>query len=164
MSRSASTGVLALRFVPSVANKAAPTVAEINAGTDLTPYLTRDGLSTPQEGSTIDIADVSSRFNKTASGSYGGQPAKLKLLRNTVSGSDAAWTALPRGTAGFYVVRRFGGATGASTDAYVAGQRVEVWPVEVLSRAMMDIADNEAQKFEVIAAVTDTPNDDAVVA
>ena len=34
-------------WVPSLANKAAPTVAELNAGTDLSCFLTKDGLTEP---------------------------------------------------------------------------------------------------------------------
>jgi hypothetical protein len=164
MARTGTTGVLALRFVPSIANKAAPTVAEINAGTDLTALLVRDGLTTPLEGNTIDVSDVSSSYNSTAAGTYGGQPVGVKLLRDTVSGSDTGWSTLPRLTSGFLVVRRFGGATNASGDAFASAQRVEVWPITVLSREMMQIAENEAQKFEVKCAVTSAPNDSAVVA
>jgi hypothetical protein len=160
MSRSASTGVVKVQHVPTIANKAAPTVAELGAGTDLTPFLTRDGLTTPSDGSTIDVAGLDSRYNSTASGSYGGQPISLKMFRDSVSADDDGWTALPRQTAGYLVIRRFGG----STVAFAAAQKVEVWPIDVLSRTMMATADNEAQKFEVQAAVPTEPNLDATVA
>jgi hypothetical protein len=164
MSRTGSTGVLALRWVPTIANIAAPTVAEINAGTDLTSKLTRDGLDRPLDGQSIDTADVSNGHNNTAPGSFGGQGVTGKFLRDTVSGSDTAWTTLTRLASGYLVVRPFGGSTGASGDAFAAGQRVEVWPSVVNTRKPIPIADNEAQKFEAKFDVTSAPNLDAVVA
>jgi hypothetical protein len=164
MSRIASTGVIALKFVPTIGSKTAPTVAEIAAGTDLTALLTRDGLTTPSDGSTIDVAGANDRYNATASGSYGGQPITAKFFRDTVTGTDTAWTTLPRQTTGYLVIRRFGGSTNSSGDAFAAAQKVEVWPIDVLSRTMLPIADNEAQKFEVQCAVPSAPEQNATVA
>src|SRR5690349_19218278 len=110
MGRIASTGVIRVQYVPTIASQTAPTTAELTAGVDLTPWLTRAGLSTPSDGSTIDVAGANDRYNSTASGSYGGQPIKLTLLRDSVSGSDTAYSTLPRQTKGFLVIRRFGGA------------------------------------------------------
>jgi hypothetical protein len=81
----------------------------------------------------------------------------MRFHRDAVSGSDTAWSTLPRGTNGYIVVGRFG-----LTPA--AAQRVEVWPISVISREMMDTADNETQKFTVTCAVPTAPNDIAVVA
>lgn len=167
MSRQQSTGVLRAWFVPSVANKSAPTTTEIGAGTDLTLFMKRDGLTTPKSGNTANIADVSSPFNKTAPGTFGGDAVTLKLYRDSVGGSDTAWTTLvplssaaPNGTAGYLVIRRFGGAS----VAIASSQKVEVWPVSVISREMDAIAENEAQSFTAMLAVTDEPDDGAVVA
>ena len=157
MSRTASVGVLKIRYVPTIANKAAPTVAEINAGVDLSSQLTRDGLATPSKGSTIDASDISDAFNSTAAGPYGGDPITAKFHRDAVTGSDTAWSTLPRLTAGYFVVGRFGLTPSA-------GQRVEVWPITVISREMADTAENETEKFTVTCAVPTPPNDNAVVA
>jgi hypothetical protein len=164
MSRIASTGVIAVKFVPTIGTKAAPTVAEIAAGVDLTGLLTRDGLNTPSEGSTIDVAGANERYNATASGSYGGQPITAKFFRDTVTGSDLAWSTLPAQTQGYLVIRRFGGSTNSSSDAFAAAQKVEVWPIDVMDRTMLPIADNEAQKFEVRMAVPTAPVQSATVA
>jgi hypothetical protein len=164
MSRRGSTGVLSLHFVPTIVSKAAPSVAEITAGVDLTGFLVRDGLATPFQGSTIPAATMADRYNATAPGSYGGQPITATFHRDDVTASDLAWTTLVEGTAGFLVVRRFGGATKSSTDAVVAAQRVEVWPISVISREMLPTADNELQRFQVSCAVPTPPARDAVVA
>jgi hypothetical protein len=157
MSRKNSTGVIEVRYVPTIASKSAPTVAEITAGTDVTDFMTRDGLTTPQGGSTADASDAGSRYNSTVAGSYGGEPITMKFHRDSVSADDDAWTTFPRGTAGYLVVNRFG-------VAIAAAAKVEVWPIEVISREMMAIADNETQKFTVVCAVPSEPNDNAVVA
>lgn len=158
MGRIASTGVISVWFVPTIASATlAPTVSEVTAGTDLTPLLTRDGLTTPLDGSTIDIAGANSRYNATASGSYGGQPITLKCFRDSVTGSDTAYVTLPRQTQGFFVIRQFGGATKKSADPILAAQKVDTWPIDVLSRTNEPIADNEARKVSFQLAITAEP-------
>jgi hypothetical protein len=161
MARYASTGILQLHYVASISNAAAPTAAEIAAGSNLTAFLRRDGLTTPLDGSTIDGADVASAYNKTGSGSFGGQPISATFYRN--KGADTAYDALPRGTTGYWVISREVPAAGAG-GTLAAADRVEVWPIDVISRSMMDIADNEYQKFVVTCAVPDAPNIDVAVA
>lgn len=160
MARRQFTGEGRVWYVPTIANTSAPTTSEVNAGTDLTPFLRRDGLTTPQDGNTIDIADASSRFNKTAPGTYGGDAIEIAMYRDSVSGSDTAYAALPRDTAGYIVIRRFGG----STTAIASSQKVEVWQGTVISRAMEPIGDNEPQRFTVRFSVEAVPVDTATIA
>lgn len=147
-------------FVTTIANTSAPTVAEINAGTDLTPFLRRDGLSTPNSGTTIDIADASSQFNKTAPGNRGGDASVLNMYRDSVTGSDTAWSTLVELTAGHIVVRRFGG----STVAPAIGNKVEVYKGTVINREMAQIGDNDPQRFTVMFSVEEAPVLSATVA
>lgn len=160
MARQGSTGQIRLWYVPTISNKAAPTTSEINAGTDLTPQLVRDGLNTPASGQTMDAADASDAYNTTAPGTYGGDPITATFHRNDTGGSDTAWSTLTRTTAGYFVVRRFGG----SSTAIASSQKVEVWPITVISREMAPIADNQTQRFTATSAVTSPPNDNATVA
>ena len=160
MARKGSTGEIRVWFVPTITSTAAPTVAEITAGTDLTPFLTRDGLDTPQGAETIDVSDASSRQNKSAPGTYGGDVITLKCHRDSVNADDDAWTTLVRGTEGYIVVRRFGG----SSVAVAASQKVEVYPGEVSTRQPDPIAANEDQKFTTQFAVNGAINDSATVA
>lgn len=172
MARIQFTGTGSVLFVTAVADKDAPTATELGTGAvKLTPFLTRDGLKTPATGNTIDLSDASSRFNKTGPGSYGGDAAELTCFRDSKSANDIAWTTLPPGTVGYLVVARFGWNQDAGTDGVgtaastpTAGDRCEVYPVTVISRAMADTADNEASKFSVTLAITDEPAFDAVVA
>lgn len=159
MARRQFTGEGRVWFVTTIASVAAPTAVEVTAGVDLTPFLRRDGLTTPQGGNTIDIADASSRFNKTAPGTYGGEPIALGLYRDSVVADDDAYVALPRDTVGYIVVRRFGGSTVAAT----AAQKVEVYTGTVISREMEPTGDNEAQRFNVMFSVEAVPSMDVAL-
>ncbi|MEU9400540.1 hypothetical protein [Streptomyces sp. NPDC048242] len=170
MPRYGTTGRIAIVFAPSVANPAAPTIAEIAAGVNLSDYVTRDGVKTPSSGNTIDASDIGSRFNKTAPGTYGGDAAELTAHRDSKGADDLAWTTLPQDAIGFLIVARAGfdqqTATGLGTKDGVAkaGDRCEVLAVTVISRAMNDTGDNETSKFTASLAITAEPEQDAVVA
>jgi hypothetical protein len=157
-------GVLRASWVPSIANIAAPTVAEINAGVDLTVKLRRDGVSTPLDGKAADNSDISSPYDKTVAATFGGAPISLKLKRDP--SAETIWTTLtpPSGSAagasGFVVIRRFGG----SAVAFASTQKVEVWPVQVLSRAMDNTTADNIQTYTAMLAVPSAPNQDAVIA
>lgn len=168
--RAQPTGLLALFYVPTIANPAAPTIAEIQAGTDLTGSRTRDGLKTPNSGSTVDASDGSSLRNKTSAGTYGGDPISGTFYRDTLLANDTAWSTFTRGLTGYLVVARFGWAQDPTTGrgsvdgTPTAGDRCEVWPIEFVSKSMQDTAENEDHKFDVTLATPDEPEMDAVVA
>lgn len=144
-----------------IANTTAPTAAEINAGVDLTTFITRDGLDTPLKGNVRDGADISSLYNATSGGTYGGDPIVLTMFRDAVYADDDAFTTLTRGLTGFIVICRF---FGAGTGNIAASAKVEVWPIEVISREPMKIAKDENQKIMVTCAVPSTPKLDQTVA
>lgn len=160
MARQQSVGILRAWYVPTISNTAAPTTAEVNAGVDLTPNMVRNGLKTPQTAQLVDASDVSSLYNKTSRGTYGGDPVEITCYRDSVSGTDNAYTTLVPGTVGYLVVRRFGG----SAVAIASTNKVEVWTIEVASRSMADIAENEDMQFTAVCAVTAAPVDTATVA
>ena len=158
MARRQYRGEIRVEFVPVIADTDAPTVAEINGGVDLTPFLKADGITTPQTGSTINIADMSSLFNKTAPGSYGGDSISIKAYRD--SDADSAYNVLVRGVSGHIVIRRFGG----SDVAIAVSDDVEVWTGTVISSENSPSADNEPQSFTASFSVEEAPVEDAVVA
>lgn len=170
MPRRQFTGLGDIRFAATIANIAAPTVAEITAAVRLTPYMTRDGLTRPQTGNTVDVADAASLFNATGPGTYGGDAMEIKLHRDSKGSDDDAWTTLPRGVIGYAVVTDWGWAQNAGTGLGTTGgtptiaDRCEVWPITVISREPVSTAENESNKFTVRCAVTAEPNLDAVVA
>lgn len=166
MARIHPAGNLRVVFATSVANTAAPTAAECNAGTVLSGQLMRDGLTTPRAGNTVDSADVASAFNKTSPSTYGGDAMELKFREDrTTSTVDPIKAVLiplsaaaPQGTAGFMIIRRYGG----STVTFSATNRVEVWPVSIISVESDQIGDN-VYTFTARAAVTAEPQIDVAV-
>lgn len=159
MARVLGAEVFELAVVATIANYNAPTTAELNAGTFLTSYLGDGGISTPLDGSLVDTADMSSKYNKTIAGTYGGQPVTLEFFRDDTA--DDAWTALPRGTKTHIVIARFGLAT---PGTFAVADVVDVWPIEVITRNPMDVVRNEAQKFTVECGVSNVPAEDYSIA
>lgn len=143
----------------TVVTLTAPTAVQINTGTDITKFLRRDGLQTPQSGNVMDTSDAASRQNSTDLGTFGGDKLTLKLYRDTVSGNDSAWPLFARGNRGFLVPLRFGIA--GSSPA--AGDRCEVYQVAVNSRSNDPIAENQPSIFTVEFAVV-ALNDSATLA
>lgn len=163
MARKQFTGTGKLYVVPTIASAtlAAVTIAEITAGTNLTPWLSRDGISERgAEGATVDVADATSMWDKTAAGTSGAG-LELTFFRDSLAADDDAWTALPQGTSGYFVIAPFGFTGTAGAPA--ATDRIEVWPFEVSSRRNLAIAANEAQKFTVSCAIPNEPNVAAAV-
>ena len=159
MARFIPDGTLRVSFVAAIEDVSAPTASEIEAGVDATGFLR--SLSTPLEGSIVDISDVSSRFNKTASGTYGGQEVSAEFYRDDDQADDTMWNLLTRGVATNLVVARRGGSGTGGTIA--ADDYVDVWPVEVITRNPADYARNEPTGFTVQFAVPDEPIEDATV-
>lgn len=159
MARRQSTGEIRVVAVAEIADRTAPTVTEIGAGTVLTDAMTRGGLSTPSSGNTVDTADLASTLNKQARGTHGGDTISVTCHRDSEAAKDGAWDLLTNTYDGHLVIRRFGGSGTAIASADV----VEVWPISVTSRAMADAGD-ESQRFTAQMAVTDDVEYEAVVA
>ena len=161
MARGIGAGIAELHYVATIGTYTAPTAVELNAGVDLTAFLTDGGLTTPLSGSTVDGADMSSAYNKTSSGTYGGQPLNAEMFKDLINGSDTAFTTLPRGTAGYLAVVRRPLAT---KGTFAIGDYVDIWPIDVITRDPLPIQRNELQRFMVECAVTSVPAEDFPIA
>lgn len=159
MSRVIGAGVAELHVITTIAVVTAPTASELNAGVDLTSFLPDGGLTTPFDGSIVDIADMSTKFNATAAGTFGGQPLSIECFRDDVA--DTAWTTLVRGFVGYVAVARFALAT---QGTWAIADLVDVWPIEVVTRNPADLVRNEAQRFTSESAVTAIPTEDFPIA
>lgn len=159
MARFIPDGVLEVVLAPEIANMDEPTLVEITAGTRVTGFLR--SMSTPLEGSIVDTPDVSSRFNKTVSGTYGGQEASMEFYRDDTQANDTAWNLLPRGTVIYGIVARRGGT---GVDGIIdTGDYVDVWKLEVVTRNPADYARNEPTGFMCSFAVPEEPVEDVTV-
>lgn len=142
-----------VHFTSTVANIAAPTVAEITAGTDLTGFLVTLEAST--RGNQVPTPAFDSLFETSIPGTVQAS-FRAEFYRDDTA--DDAWDLLPRGTEGYFVIDRFDSAVP------VSGDTVEVWPVRVISRSALPLTTNDSQRFQVECSVDEEPNEAAVVA
>jgi hypothetical protein len=151
MARYAPDGKIRMSWVVTIANKAAPTVAELNAGTLLSPFTTKDGVDPGLTTNMVDSATIEETFDAQGVGSYGGT-LKLTMYRDDTA--DTAWNLMVYGTIGFVVVRR--GI--ASATAYANPQKCEVYPAQMHEPIPQVTASNEQTKFQATFAVTSAPS------
>lgn len=159
MARFIPDGTLQVWFVPTIANMAEPTLSEITDGDDATGFLR--ALSTPLDGSVVDVSDASSKYNKTAPGTYGGQEVTAEFYRDSDQANDTIWNLLPRGTTTHIVIARRGGS--GSGGELQADDYVDVWPVQVVTRNPADYTRNEPTGFTVTFSVPDEPVEDVKI-
>jgi hypothetical protein len=156
MARTIADGEVRMSWVTGgISDINAPTQAECNGGTDITPFLS--SLDTPLDGDAPDSSDLASAFNKSVAGTYGGGATGTFYRDDT---ADTAWDAFPRLTSGHLVIRRFGG----SGVTFSTSQTVEVWPLRVITRSPATMDRNSVQTFTVDFATTEEPDVDSTVA
>jgi hypothetical protein len=153
-------GQVRVAYVPTIANNAAPTTTELNAGILLQSTLTADGLvgfeATTAE---VDTTSLASTFNTKNIGRDDYSGTLLRLKKQTL-GADTIRNTLTRGTAGYVVIRR--GL--AETTAWTSAQAVEVYPIVCGRRKELTPTANSVLKYEVPTPITAAPSPDAVIA
>lgn len=157
MARLVYEGRTNVYWATAIADPAAPTVAEIGAATDLTGFITKDGVAVNINTNNVDSATIGEIFDAEVVGSYG---ADLQLTMFRDDSSDTAWDLCVYGTNGFVVIDRFNDAG----DAPGAGDKVEVWPAQMHQPAPQNSAANTQQRFVESFAVTAQPELGATVA
>ena len=159
MSDVINDGKTRVYWVSTIANIAAPTAAELNAGLDFTTRITPDGLNIPAETADVDNSSLASTFTTNRAGRRSFSP-EVTFKRGDSAGDDLPWTTLTYQTMGYLVVRRIL----AYTTARAAGQKVEVYPVECGERNSIPPAPNEVAKFTSNMKLREEPNTAATVA
>jgi hypothetical protein len=144
-------------WLTACANIAAPTVAEITAGTNLSTLVPTDGVAVNVTTNNVDNGDISSQFDKEATGSWG-SGLEITFFRDDTA--DTAWNLCVLGTNGFVVIDRF--RTSGTLPS--VSNKVEVFPVQMHQPAPQNSAANQMQRFVEKFAVTSTPNLKATVA
>ncbi|MFC6017801.1 hypothetical protein ACFP2T_16490 [Plantactinospora solaniradicis] len=159
MADSLADGRTRVTFAPAVANIAAPTTSEANAGVLLQTVITADGL-VGFEASTaeVDTSALSSTFDTKTIGRDSFSGTLLRLKKQT--GTDTAYTTLTRGTEGYLIIRR----DVTESTSWSAAQSVEVYPVIVGRRRNLPPEANSVRKYEVPLMIHQDPNLDAVMA
>lgn len=159
MTKFSSEGRVRIYFVPTIANKAAPTVAELNAGTALTLFVPRDGFAPSTTQNMVDTSSLADIFDTQATGTEGG-PITLTGFRDDVPANDTMWNLFTNGLTGYVVVRE----GPAETVAWTAAQKAQVYPIQSHHPIPSQTAANAARTFTVMVAVTSAPDRKATVA
>ena len=159
MADSLSDGRIRVSWVPAIANINAPTVAELNAGTLVSPVMAPDGLSGFEpDTADVDTSAIDSTFGTVVKGrsSFSGTMFRLKKQ----SGTDTIYNLLVRDLAGYTVIRRdVTGSTG-----WAAAQTVEVYPSVLGEVRNLAPEANSVHRYEIPVGVSSTPALRAVVA
>lgn len=143
-------GVSRCYYLPSVANKAAPTRAEMNTGTDLSPQFA-DVSEFTVSGNTIDTPDLATTFDSKIAGTTSAEDSSLDLYAD-IAGVDVR-ALLPRDTTGF-IMWLDGGD--------VAGRKADVFPITVTSNSQIRSM-TDAGKRKVSFAITSKPEEGVTI-
>lgn len=148
-------------WVPTIANIAAPTTTELNAGMLLHDTMTADGLASWQpESASVDTSSFASTFNTSKPGRTSFSTPMLRLKKQ--DGTDTIYNTLTNGTDGYVVVRSGQGVL--ATAAWASTQQVRVYPVTCGEVQHMDLEANSLERYQVPTFVRSAPNLRAAVA
>jgi len=144
-------------FATTVVSTSAPTTANITAAVNLTHWLI--SINASAQGNTVPTPSFDTLFETSIAGTT---QASFSADFYRDDATDTAWETLPRATNGFFIISRFGG--GGTNNAPISGDKVEVWPVLVVSRTMANMSNNTVMTFTVTCSVPDVPAEAATVA
>lgn len=151
MARFMRKGKAKFYWVPTIANKTAPTVAEITAGTQLTAQVAEvNGFEFTNNP--IDVPDMASAFVSKIPGEDSIDDSSIVFYEDDTS--NPIYTAQTKGNVG-HVVIFYNGTAGANP---AIADKCEVWPAIVASNARRYTADNEAAQYQVTYALTAAPS------
>ena len=141
-------GLVNTIWVPTIADITKPKADEINAGTDLSNYVTLGGWScSPSQDSISDQRENSSQDYENPGRKKISGPS-VEVIDNTNTehfAQNAAMQTLTEGAEGYFV-RRYGKATNST---FVAGDTVNVYAVRVGMNAKVAIAANSVLRSKI---------------
>lgn len=154
-----SDGMTRVAYVPAIANIAAPTTTELNAGLLLQSIITADGLE-GFEATTSDVDNtaLNSLFDTVTIGRDKYSNTMLRFKKQLTG--DTAYNTLVRGLTGFIVIRR----DVAETTAWTTSQLVEDYPIICGIRRRLKPEGNTLMKWEVDTKIYLQPSPFAVIA
>lgn len=152
-------GMTRVAYVATIANEAAPTVAELNAGILLQTIMTADGLVGFEPNTAdVDTTSLASTFDTMTIGRDSFSGTLLRLKKQT--GTDTVFNTLTRGTTGFIVVRRYV----LEGTAWAAAQTPNVYPIICGQTRELAPEANTVGRYEVPTKIHQPPTLRAVVA
>lgn len=141
-------GQLVATFVPAdgIADISAPTATEVGAGTDLTSYIPKNGLSFSSSRNMVPTGSLDSKFNSEYPGSEGGT-LEITFKLQDRSGGNVAWTTFAGGEVEGYWVFGFEGSNDTAAD------EVDVYHVVGHTPVRNNPTADEEQRFTVMFGV-----------
>jgi hypothetical protein len=150
-SRYVAPSVRKYYWVPTIASVAAPTAAELNAGTDLTGQV-NDAKGWGVTSNLVEVPDFSSRFTSKISGKIQADDSSLMMYMSSTS-ADVR-TLLTRDLTGYVVI---------FLEGIVAGRKMDVFTVTVSAASKQQDGVDTAAMIEIQFALTAVPVLDVVV-
>ncbi|PXY33553.1 hypothetical protein BAY59_10750 [Prauserella coralliicola] len=144
-------GVTKCYFVPTIVDQDAPTRIELDAGTDLTKEIA-DLSGWVVAGAQINTPDLGTRFTGGIPGRTNAEDSSITFYSDQ-EGVDVR-AVLPRDTNGFILWLDGGDVT---------GNKMDVFPVRVLSNGKMRSIGEEAARIQVQFAITAEPAENVTV-
>lgn len=142
------SGIGKFIYLPACADTSAPTSAEINAGTDLSPAVAEwDGWTV--EGDTIDAPDLATTYTAQVPGRTKSDNSSITFYMDRAG--DDVRSLLPRDTVG-YIIK--------ADTGLITGQPCDVFPVRVTSLGKTTKIGDVSQ-MPVMFAITDQPAEDS---
>lgn len=144
-----------MSYVPTIANIAAPTTAELNAGTILTAQLIPTGLEgfEPSQAE-VDNTSMASTYDSRLPGRLSASGTRLIFKKQ--DGTDTIFNLLVADTNGFVVIRANGVLTSA---AWAASQLVRVYPGRTGESYPVGFGEaNSLERFAVPWFISAQPN------
>ncbi len=153
-------GLSEVHWLTTVAVETAVTVAEANAGVDITAFV-REMPTIPRATNLSDNTDISSTFESRNIATRGGDVLDVIIKRHKAVNDDTAYTTLSEDTVGFLLVGRQGLA---SAGTWAAADRYDLYPATVSSLEDGTPGRNDIDTAIVHLAVTSAPTRDDVIA
>ena len=157
MARLAYDGRTNVYWLTVLDDVTAPTEGEIAAGTDITSFITKDGVQPNLTTNNVDSATIAEIFDAQVVGTFG---ADFQLTMKRDDTNDTAWDLCVYGTAGYIVVDEFN----ESGTAPSAGDPVDVWPAQMHQPTPANSSSNTEKTFTESFAITAAPQFSVLVA
>jgi len=150
-------GMVRVSWLTALSVLASPTVAELNAGTSLTSFITPDGLDISWATGKVDTGNLGSTQNAAAAGR---RTPDMNITFHHDGTVDTAYNLMVYRASGFIVIR-YGIL---ATTAWTVGDKVETYPVQVGQTTQTKPAPDGTWDFMAPIMVTSDANTRAVVA
>lgn len=137
---------------------AAPKASEVLAALDITDFVI--SLTAAAQGNAVPTPRLKRLFETSIPGTRTAS-FSAEMYRDDVA--DTAYNAMSVvNAAGYFYISRFGGL--GANNLPIALDKLEVWPVRIISAAGSAMSSNTAQTFTLTCAVPEEPVLNAVVA